>query len=401
MYADHKLPALRPIEIVPIRRPDGEVYFALRDPAELSPQSIAVSAAGYFVLAQLDGEHSAAEIQATFRQQVGMELPDEELLNLVRALDEALLLQGERADDALEMRRTAYRAALVRDNRDRFPDAAALRAEIEQILARGAALPVEEMHGLIAPHLDYARGAPCYADAYATLARTTPAERFVILGTNHSGESTSVVATTKDFQTPLGLVATDREFLGRLEREVGAPLSGCEHDHAREHSIELQVHILQIVMGERPFTIVPVLCPDATGPTGTMPVDGAGPDLGDFARALGRLLADSDGRTVVIAGADLSHVGQRFNDPEATTPAFLEEVARSDRGLLALLERRADDEFVASIRATDNQTRICSSGCIYALLRALPNRALRVLSYHQAVDMQAETHVTCAAAAVL
>jgi MEMO1 family protein len=400
MSTDHKLPALRPIEIVPFRRPDGEMYFALRDPAELAPQGIAISAAGYFVLAHLDGEHTAAEIQETFRQQVGMELPEQEILSLVQALNEALLLRGERVEHALAERRAAYRLAPTRDNRDRYPEPAALRAEIEQLLAGGVATPVPNVHGLIAPHLDYARGAPCYGDAYATLAQATAADRFVILGTNHSGESASVVVTTKDFRTPLGLAPTDAEFIRELEQEIGAPVCQREHDHAREHSIELQVHILQVIMGDRPFTIVPVLCPDATGPTGTAPMDGVGPDLADFGRALARLLAEADGRTVVIAGADLSHVGQRFHDPEPTTSAFLEDVARSDRGLLSLLEQRADEEFLTRIRATENQTRICSSGCIYTLLRALPDRALRVLSYHQAVDLRAETHVTCAAAVV-
>ena len=401
MSTDHKLPALRPIEVVPFRRSDGEVYFALRDPTELAPRGIAISAAGCFVLAHLDGQHSAADIQATFRAQVGLALPEEEVLQLVQALDGALLLQGERVEHALAERRAVYRLATVRDNRDRYPGPAALSAAIQKTLAGGVAAPVRELNGLIAPHLDYARGAPCYADAYATLAQETPADRFVILGTNHSGESASVVATTKDFQTPLGRVPNDRDFISRLEQEVGSPLSLNEHDHAREHSVELQVHVLQVIMGDSPFTIVPFLCPDVTGPTGTAPLDGIGPDLAHFGDALARIRADSDGRTVVIAGADLSHVGQRFQDAEPTTSEFLEEVARSDRALLTLLEQQADEAFLAQIRASDNRTRICSTGCIYALLRSLPGRALRVLSYHQAVDMQAETHVTCAAAVVL
>jgi predicted class III extradiol MEMO1 family dioxygenase len=148
------------------------------------------------------------------------------------------------------------------------------------------------------------------------------------------------------------------------------------------------------------FQIVPVLCPDICGPTGSLPADGDGPDLRDFALALGELVADSDERTVIIAAADLSHVGQRFGDPDPTTPEFLEQVARYDRGLLALLELRDVGAFVAKLRVSGNLTRICSSGCLMALLLALPERPFCVLGYHQAVDMAAETHVTCAAAVV-
>jgi hypothetical protein len=400
MGTDHKLPALRPIEILPFRRSDGEVYFALHDPAQLAPQTIAVSAAGYFVLTHLDGAHSPGAVQAAFRRQTGMELPEDEILKLVSVLDEGLFIRGERATRAFAARRAAYRAAPARDNRDSYPDAAALRCEVGKLLAAGVAAPVREVRGLVAPHLDYARGAPCYADAYATLAAAPPAERYVILGANHAGQSASVVATTKDFWTPLGVVPTDRDFIDGLEERLGWPLCGSEEDHLYEHSVELQVHMVQGCTRGARFAIVPVLCPDVCGPSGTAPQDGAGPDLRDFAAALGEEIAESDRRTVVIAAADLSHVGQRFGDPAPTTPEFLEAVARSDRGLLTLLEARREEEFVRELSASGNETRICSTGCLFAMLRALPGRPFRVLSYHQAVDRATETHVTCAAGVV-
>jgi AmmeMemoRadiSam system protein B len=400
MGTEHNLPALRPVEILPFRQPDGEVYFALHDPAQLAPRPIAVSVAGYFVLAHLDGEHSPADIRDAFRRHTGMQLPEQEIAKLLSVLDEGLFIRGELAMRALAARRAAYQMAPARDNRDRYPNGAVLRREIGKLLAPGAKTAVGEVRGLVAPHLDYARGAPCYADAYATLAAAPPADRFVILGTNHAGESTSAVATTKDFVTPLGVAPTDRDFIRRLEQRAGRPICVSEHDHLHEHSVELQVHILQAIMDGSAFQIVPVLCPDICGPTGSLPADGDGPDLRDFALALGELVADSDERTVIIAAADLSHVGQRFGDPDPTTPEFLEQVARYDRGLLALLELRDVGAFVAKLRVSGNLTRICSSGCLMALLLALPERPFCVLGYHQAVDMAAETHVTCAAAVV-
>jgi AmmeMemoRadiSam system protein B len=400
MHADDKLPALRNIEILPFRRPDGEIYFALQDPAELKAQPLAVSAAAYLLLAHLDGEHTLADVQAAFRRHTNMEVPVEEIQKLLAALDDALLLANERAAQADAARQAAYRAAPARDNRERYPDAANLRAELERILASGAAAPVAGVRGLIAPHLDYARGGPCYADAYATLAASGSADRYVILGTNYFGRATSVVATGKDFLTPLGLVPTDRNFLAGLESRLNHSLANEETDHLREHSIELQVHFLQVIADGRPFEIVPALCPDICGPTGTRPQSGNGVELRDFAAALGAVSAESEGRTVIIAGADLSHVGQRFQDPDPTTPQRLAEVARSDQRLLKLLEERNEDAFVSRLIATSNATRVCSAGCILALLVALPGRPCRILKYHQASNAPAETHVTCAAAVV-
>jgi hypothetical protein len=400
MRTDDKLPALRNIEIVPFRRPDGEIYFGLQDPAELTAQPLAVSAAAYLVLAHLDGEHTLADVQTAFHKHTNLEVPVEEVDKLLAALDQALLLVNERSAQADAVRQAAYHAAPARDNRERYPDGADLRAELERILACGAAAPTNGVRGLIAPHLDYARGEPCYADAYATLAASGPADRYVILGTNHFGRATSVVATGKDFHTPLGLVPTDRGFLARLQDRLNCSLMSEETDHQREHSIELQVHFLQVIADGRPFEIVPVLCPDACGPTGTRPRDGAGVDLRAFAEALGTVVGEAKGRTVIIAGADLSHVGQRFQDPDPTTPERLEEVARSDRRLLKLLEERNEDAFVSRLIATSNATRVCSAGCILALLLALRGRPCRILKYHQAANFPAETHVTCAAGVI-
>ena len=131
-----------------------------------------------------------------------------------------------------------------------------------------------------------------------------------------------------------------------------------------------------------------------------MPHDGRGPDLGDFADTLAQLIANDQRRTVLIAGADLSHVGQHFGDEQPTTPEFLQQVERDDRTLLGLLESRLEEAFVEELRMSENPTRVCSAGCIYTLLRALPEQPCRVIRYEQAVDMAAETHVTCAAAVV-
>ena len=140
MDTDDRLPALRAIEILPFQK-DGEIYFGLRDPAQLAARPIAISAAGCFVLAHLDGLHTCADIRAAARQQTGMELPESEILNLVHVLEEGLFLQGERVTGALAERRAAYAAAPVRDNRDRYPAAGVLRSEIEQMIAGGARGP--------------------------------------------------------------------------------------------------------------------------------------------------------------------------------------------------------------------------------------------------------------------
>ncbi len=400
MEANQILPTVRPLEVAPFRNEHDEAYFALHDLAQVAPRPIAVSLPGYFVLTHLDGEHTCGDVQTAFLKQFGQLISAEQLEQMVSTLDQALMLESESFREAYARRRNEFLAAPFRDNRHRYPPGPELETTLRGIIESGRPAPLTDLRGLITPHLDYRRGACCYADAYATLAQAPEADRYIILGTNHFGRSSSVVATTKDFQTPLGRVSTDRDFIRRLELSLGQSIREHEFDHGNEHSVELQAQLLQVCRAGHDFEIVPILCPDPSAPCGTMPHDGRGVDLGDFADALAQLVAADDRRTILIAGADLSHVGQHFGDERTTTPEFLKQVERDDRTLLDLLESRMEDAFVEELRMSENPTRVCGAGCIYTLLRALPERTCRVIRYHQAVDLAGETHVTCAAGVV-
>jgi AmmeMemoRadiSam system protein B len=196
----------------------------------------------------------------------------------------------------------------------------------------------------------------------------------------------------------MGTVRTAVSFLERLEDRCGN-LRTYELDHAREHSIELQVAWLQHLFGSDTFEMVPVLCPDPCGPTGTLPVDGQGVDLREFASILGELLADDPQDTLVVAGADLSHVGAAFGDERRLDDAFLEEVRQRDHRALDELQINDPSAFLERVAEQDNATRICSAGCLYVLAAALPDTTGTVLRYHQAVDQASQTCVTCTAVA--
>ena len=199
----------------------------------------------------------------------------------------------------------------------------------------------------------------------------------------------------------MGRVSTDRDFISQLDDRLAADLSANEFDHRTEHSIELQVQMLQICQPDHAFKIVPIICPDVCGPTGTAPGDGSRPDLGELADALGQLVAEDSARTVLIAGADMSHVGLAFGDEEHATPEFLADVERHDRSVLERLEADDSAGLLSTVRASENATRICSIGCMYVVRRALRGRACHLLAYHQAVDGESDTNVTCAAAVIL
>ena len=392
-------PRLRPVEHFEVPSEDGASY-ALHDPSQLSPASLQMSPAALLVLSMMDGAHTCDAIRETFAAQTGSQLPADKLYSMIEQLDQCYLLEGPTFEAHYDKLVADYRAAPVRT----MPHAADMGIVSEsdepftEMLADvdGGATSGTVV-GLIAPHLDYPRGGPMYGAAYATLRNRPAPDRVVILGANHFGRSLAVVATDKPFATPLGTTPTDVAFLERLEARCGG-LRRYELDHMREHSIELQVALLQHLFGATAFEIVPVLCPDPCGPTGTAPYDGVGVDLADFAAALGELVAADDADTLMVAGADLSHIGAAFGDDRPLDAAFLEEVRRQDMHALEAVAANDPIDFVR--RVGDNPTRVCSAGCVFALLSALPGASATRLGYHQAVDQSSQTGVTSAAVAL-
>ena len=397
-------PKLRLLEPFPVDG-EGPGMVGLRDPSGLSPVGLTLSEGALHLLALMDGEATCEQIRARFRAMFGQHLAIETLQTMIARLEEAHFLEGESFEDFYGSLVQEYRDQPTRDMRgavdlgidgDSGDLLDEMLAEVEPRRLSG------EPKGLIAPHLDYARGRPCYAASYATLkGRSTP-DRVVILGTNHFGRSSSVVATDKDFATPLGTTRCDMAFLERLGARCG-PLRAYELDHAREHSIELQVVWLQHLFGAEAFAMVPFLCPDPCCPTGTAPHDGVGVDLRNFARALGQEIANDDRDTLLVASADLSHVGMQFGDARELDEDFLGEVRKRDQRVLDAIEANDPEAFLQCVRNGDNPTRICGTGSIFALLTALavalPEAAATILRYHQAVTRELHNCVTCTAVA--
>ncbi len=106
--------------------------------------------------------------------------------------------------------------------------------------------------GIVAPHAGYIYSGEVAATAYAAISRDF-AGTFIILGPSHRGYLTCTSAIS--WETPLGLVDVDREFVQALDIRVD------EYSHRNEHSIEVQLpfiryrfphaQIVPIMMGEQ------------------------------------------------------------------------------------------------------------------------------------------------------
>lgn len=233
-------------------------------------------------------------------------------------------------------------------------DAEALARQVDELLAKAAPAAVAgKPLAVIAPHAGYAYSAPVAAAGYSTLKGHTY-ERVIILAFSHRHaggyQGIDVPGDLTAYETPLGQVPIDREACDRLLRHdlfLSKPEVGRD-----EHSLELQLPLLQRVLGE--FRLVPLL-------VGRMSTE-------DYAKAAEAIVALLDGKTLVVASSDFTHFGRRFGyEPfKDDLPEKLTELADS---AAAPVLKCDFDGFVDHVEKTKDT--ICGRGPISLMLRIL------------------------------
>jgi AmmeMemoRadiSam system protein B len=128
------------------------------------------------------------------------------------------------------------------------------------------------------------------ASAYARIAgRRSAVTRVVLLGPNHRVPLRAVALPAADaLATPLGVVPVDVDAREALAARPGVVVD--ERPHADEHSLEVQLPFLQVVLGDD-WTVVPLLVGQVSD------------------EEVADLLADLWGgpETLVVISTDLSH----------------------------------------------------------------------------------------------
>lgn len=395
----YECPRLRPVEAFPAVV-SGQEVLCLRDPQQYSEVVVYVPAQTASILGLFDGQHSLLDIQEAFARRFGSLLFREQLLQVIQSLDDHLLLDSprfaaHRAKVEDDFRRSRSRTVMLAGKS--YPlEAAALRQQLESYFTAtegpGATPPspsAATLSGMVVPHIDFARGGPCYAWGYRELEGVPPVDRWVILGTVHAPIARAFALTRKDFETPLGMVETDREFVDHLLAAVGNEYLEDELAHRAEHSIEFQaVFLRHRTPSAHPVRIVPILCGSLHQFVEDRRSPSEGREIEAFLAAVRDTMVRLGGRSLVLASADLAHVGPRFGDPHQITPGQLREVADADREMLAAVEAGDPEAFFQAVARDGDQRRICGLPPIYAALRALPGVRGRLLRYTQWPDPQ-------------
>jgi len=113
----------------------------------------------------------------------------------------------------------------------------------------------KKIFGVICPHAGYVYSGPIACNSINAIISESP-KLFIIIGPNHWGIGRSV-ATMKDceWETPLGKVEVDSESAQEIT-EISQTIESDYFSHSREHSLEVQIPILQEKFSN--FKILPI-----------------------------------------------------------------------------------------------------------------------------------------------
>lgn len=170
-----------------------------------------------------------------------------------------------------------------------------LKKQLQQLLQIKQEAPDFKINTLVLPHAGIRYSGAIAATGF-NLIQAEDFKRIVILGPSHQYQLSNQAScpTYTHYQTPLGEVALDLEFIANLVREEGFIQQNKYHEN--EHSVQMEIPFLQMIFND--VEIVPVLVGqlDTTG-------------VQTLANGLSKHL---DEKTLLLVSSDFVHFGKKF-----------------------------------------------------------------------------------------
>jgi len=369
-------PKLRAVQMQPAVH-QGQQGIILTDPLGITETTLFVPTALAPLLPLIDGSRDLGTLRTGFELRTGIPLSPRVIENLMSELDASCLLDNAHFAQALRSATQKYRQARSRPpimaGRSCPGDPRDLARLLQGHLDQEPESPpwAANIRGIISPHIDFPRGGPVYGSVWATAAASVKeADLIVILGTDHNGGEGEITLTRQSYETPWGIVPTDQDVVDQIAALAGddAVFSG-ELRHRAEHSVEAALIWSHHLMRDKPCRVVPILC----GSFESFIHQKVSPSTSGAVSATIRVLREtaSRRRTVIVAAADLAHVGPAFGDLLPLDLAARARLEAQDRRLLDILRKADPEAFLGEIRTDGDQRHICGIPPIYIMLAVM------------------------------
>jgi len=240
------------------------------------------------------------------------------------------------------------------------PDAC--RRHVESLLA-DAKLPEnlpDRLFGGVVPHAGWVYSGRIAALTFKALFAARSPGTVVLFGADHTGAvREGEVYASGAWRTPLGESPIDEDLARRV---LAAGPDCCRENpvaHEEEHSIEVQVPILQTLAPKT--KILPIAIPPS-----------------DLAVEVGRIVAqairEADGDAAIVASTDLSHHGGHFPAPGGRGATGEKWARANDHRMIALAESMSASDV---IQESYERMNACGAGALSAAISACESLGAR------------------------
>ena len=170
-----------------------------------------------------------------------------------------------------------------------------LKDDILTYLEQVTVKPSSQPKALVVPHAGYIYSGAIAASAYKQLIPfKDKINRVVLLGPSHRVAFSGLAVPEADyFNTPLGEIPIDKNGIQEISHL--AQVITSNQAHSEEHSLEVQLPFLQVILDE--FSLIPIVVGDA--------------ERHDVAEVINQSWCGEDGscdeHTLIVISTDLSH----------------------------------------------------------------------------------------------
>ena len=199
----------------------------------------------------------------------------------------------------------------------------------------------EKIYGVICPHAGFVYSGPVACHSFYSLSASS-AKLAIIVGPNHYGIGQNVASMVDaSWKTPLGLVEVDSDSVLELREHLDI-LEIDSFSHSKEHSIEVQIPILQEVFSDE-MKILPISLINQEQKTATL-----------VGSAIAKIAEEKD--ALLIGSSDFTHYEEN---------GFAH---RQDLALIDPILKLDIDEFYKILH--ERKVTACGFGAIASIMTA-------------------------------
>ncbi len=381
-------PKLRYIEAHPYTH-EGRDMMLLRDAEGIMENSLLVPKETLYIISLMDGTRTLRDIQADCMRASGGLVYIEHIEKLVKVMDDNLLLANDNFNNHLSKLKESYENEPVRKpylaGKSYPSNRMELLMSLDEILKNGTIIkPDGQITGILAPHIDYNRGKEVYSITYNHL-RSMEKTLLVIFGTSHHPAEKIWNISIKDFLTPLDTVPNSQALCSLIRENDLLKNYINEWPHRSEHSIELQLPLMQFVIHNE-FEILPVLTGSMHEYIESKKDIKNDQELADITGNFKAVLEKYGQPYIIATGADLAHIGEQFGDRYELDFSTLGASKLKDEELLKHISNVDADGFFNTVRQEADRRRICGLAPVYFQLKMLEGNTCRITGYNQWTD---------------